>query len=126
MPAEGEARAITRTSSPLARPARPVIPVTAAPAFAAAAGAGARATRTRAVPVGTITVRSLRAIAIGAIPLRAVSVRTAARTTVVVAGFGPPRGAIPRLGPQGLQGTDRQGGRHQEQERAAHVILLSC
>ena len=113
MSAEGEAGAVTRTS----------------PAFATAAGARTGATRTRAVPVGTIAVRPVpfRAFAIGAVPLRAVavrtvSVRTAAGAAVVIAaavvveGFRPPRGAIPRLGPQGLQGTDREGVRHQEQE----------
>lgn len=109
MSAEGEARAVTRTSPAPTRPAGPVVPIAAPPAFAAAAGARTGATRTPAVPVGTIAVRP-------------VSVRTAAgaavviAAAVVVAGFGPPRRAIPRLGPQGLQGTDREGGRHQEQE----------
>lgn len=129
MSAEGEARAVTRTSSALARTIGPVVPIAASPAFAAAAGARTGATRTRAVPVGTIAVRPVpfRAFAIGAVPLRAVAVRTVSVRTaagaavviaaaVVVAGFGPPRRAIPRLGPQGLQGTDREGGRHQEQE----------
>lgn len=119
MSAEGEARAVTRTSSALAGTTGPVVPIAASPAFATAAGARTGATRTRAVP--------FRAFAIGAVPLRAVAVRTVSVRTaagaavviaaaIVVAGFGPPRRAIPRLGPQGLQGTDREGGRHQEQE----------
>lgn len=137
MSAEGEAGTVTGTSPTLPRPAGPVIPIAASPAFAAAAGAGA--TRTWVVPVGTITVIPvpIGAFAIGAFPLRAVTVRTVSVRTaagaavviaaaVVVAGFGPPWGAVPRLGPRGCQGTDREGGRHQEQERAAHVILLSC
>ncbi len=113
MSAEGEARAVTRTSSAPARTTGPVVPIAASPAFATAAGARTGATRTRAVPVGTIAVRP---VPFRAFAVRTVSVRTAAGAAVVVAGFGPPRRAIPRLGPHGLQGTDREGGRHQEQE----------